>query len=83
MARPAHLPQPTTVGDEYLATLVDQVGELIDLVRDRLPAPNPPGGQPETGDPDGEVELSLREPDPPRPPAAGKATRRGPSTRRT
>lgn len=66
-------PKPITVGDKYLAAIVDRLDRLTELVQDRLPAPN--GGQPAPAGEEATVRLDLTEPAQP-----GRATNAEAST---
>jgi hypothetical protein len=63
-------PQPMTVGDEYLALLLDELarqGEVLAEIRDRFPQPSSKGGEPAAEPAAEPVEVELREPEQPKP----------------
>lgn len=80
MAR--HKPQPMTVGDEYLAHVLDELegvrGVLVEI-RDRLPEPAAKSGDGEPAS--GPQAVELREPEPVKPSKTAPTKRATPSKR--
>lgn len=65
-------PKPITVGDKYLAAIVDRLDRLNELIQDRLSASN--GGQPAPAGEEATVRLDLTEPAQPGPASSAEAS---------